>query len=103
MLLPQVFYTAVARVEVGVAKKAGVAVVKAARAKVVVSLNFWLPAPPCRRCCQPQGLVLPMLLPQVLSTAVARVEQKITQRELYNQLQQILVSMMKELSNTFIH
>ena len=73
MLLPQVLHTVVTRTEVGVAN-ARAAVVKAARAKVVVALNFSLPAPPCRRCCQPQGLVLPMLLPQMLYMAVARVE-----------------------------
>ena len=49
MLLPQVLYTAVARVKVGVAK-VGVAVVvkaevEAARAKVVVALYLLLPAP----------------------------------------------------------
>ncbi len=52
MLVPQVLYTAVARVEVGVAK-AGVVVVQAeayaARVKVVVTLNFLLPASLCHQ------------------------------------------------------
>jgi hypothetical protein len=77
MRLPQVLFTAVGRVEVGVAK-AGVAVVKAevnaARAEEVQPKNFLMPVPPCCRCRQPQGLVLPMLSPQVLYTVVERVE-----------------------------
>ncbi len=68
----------VIKVEV-VAAKREVAVVKAgvALTKVVIEevyLDVLNSAPPCRRCCQPQGLVLPMLLPQVLYTAVARAE-----------------------------
>ena len=52
MLLPQVFYTAVARVEVGVAKEGEVVVkveVEAARAKEVEP-NFLIPVPPCCQC-----------------------------------------------------
>jgi hypothetical protein len=71
MLLLQVLYMTMARVEVGVAK-AGVAVVKAdveaARAKVVVEPNFLIPAPPCHQRPPPQAENL-LLLPQKLTTS----------------------------------
>jgi hypothetical protein len=72
MLLLQLLYMTMARVEVGVAK-AGVAAVKAeveaARAKVVVEPNFLiLPAPPCHQRPPLQAENL-LLLPQELTTS----------------------------------
>ena len=70
MLWPQVLYTAVARVEVGVAKKAGVAVVKAARAEVVVALSYLLPAPVSAYCYMSYTVLLPTAHIRLPSTIV---------------------------------